>query len=125
MGDLKSAFAPQHDVIWFATKGKFKFPGNRPKSVISIQRIAGEKLVHPNEKPVALMEQLISAITPQGGTILDPFMGSGSTGVAATKLGFKFIGCEMNSEYVEIAKKRIEAASNQASHLPLERACQP
>lgn len=110
MGDLKGSFGPQHDVIWFATKGKFVFPGSRPKSVIRSARVGADKLVHPNEKPVELMEQLISAITPPGGTVLDPFMGSGSTGVAAMRLGFKFIGCEMSPEYVEIAERRIEHA---------------
>lgn len=108
MGDLYGAFGPQHDVIWFATKGKFKFPNKRPKSVIRSQRITAEKLVHPNEKPIDLMQNLITSITPPNGTVLDPFMGSGSTGVACKNLGFDFIGCEMNDEYIEIAKRRIE-----------------
>jgi DNA modification methylase len=63
---------------------------------------------HPTVKPVKLMEYLIKLITPPGGTVLDPFMGSGSTGVAARNLGFDFIGVEMNEEYFEIAKKRID-----------------
>ncbi len=63
---------------------------------------------HPTVKPIKLMEYLCKLITPPGGVILDPFMGSGSTGVAATKLGFKFIGIEREAEYVEIAKKRID-----------------
>ena len=63
---------------------------------------------HPTVKPIKLMEYLINLVTPPGGIVLDPFMGSGSTGVAAHRLGFKFIGIEMNEEYVEIAKRRIE-----------------
>lgn len=66
---------------------------------------------HPTIKPLKLMEYLIRLITPHGGTVLDPFMGSGSTGVAAYRLGFKFIGCEMSEEYVAIAEKRIEAVA--------------
>lgn len=62
---------------------------------------------HPTVKPIKLMEYLIKLITPPGGTVLDPFMGSGSTGVAAKRLGFEFIGVEMNSDYLEIAKRRI------------------
>lgn len=62
---------------------------------------------HPTVKPMKLMEYLIKLITPPGGIVLDPFMGSGSTGVAAKRLGFEFIGIEMNDEYVEIAEKRI------------------
>lgn len=63
---------------------------------------------HPTVKPIKLMEYLIKLITPPGGVVLDPFMGSGSTGCAAVKLGFTFIGIERESEYLEIAKRRIE-----------------
>lgn len=67
----------------------------------------GEGNGHPTVKPLKLMEYLCRLITQPGGTILDPFMGSGSTGVAAKNLNFKFIGIEMSEEYVEIARKRI------------------
>lgn len=63
---------------------------------------------HSTVKPIKLMEYLIRLITPPGGIVLDPFMGSGSTGVAAKNLGFEFIGIEMNEEYIEIAKRRID-----------------
>jgi site-specific DNA-methyltransferase (adenine-specific) len=66
---------------------------------------------HPTVKPTRLMQWLIKLVTPEGGTILDPFMGSGSTGKAATLLGFKFIGIEREPEYFEIACRRIEAAA--------------
>jgi len=62
---------------------------------------------HPTVKPIKLMEYLIKLVTPPGGTVLDPFMGSGSTGVAAKKLGFNFTGIELQKEYAEIAEKRI------------------
>lgn len=62
---------------------------------------------HPCVKPLKLMAYLCRLITPPKGIILDPFMGSGSTGVAAKQEGFEFIGIEMNEEYLEIAKKRI------------------
>lgn len=65
---------------------------------------------HPTVKSVALMEYLIKMVTPKGGIVLDPFMGSGSTGVAAKKNGYDFIGIDMTPEYVEIAKARINAA---------------
>lgn len=68
---------------------------------------ASHQNTHPTVKPIKLMEYLCKLITPPNGTILDPFTGSGSTGVAATKLGFKFIGCEMNLDYVQIAQRRI------------------
>lgn len=62
---------------------------------------------HPTVKPQALMRYLITLVTPPNGTVLDPFMGSGSTGVAALTQGFKFIGIEREKEYIEIAKARI------------------
>ena len=68
---------------------------------------------HPTVKPVKLMEYLIKLITPPGGAVLDPFMGSGSTGIAARHLGFRFIGIEMEKEYCEIAEKRIAFASSE------------
>jgi site-specific DNA-methyltransferase (adenine-specific) len=64
---------------------------------------------HPTVKPIALMEYLIKMVTPKGGIVLDPFIGSGSTGVAAKKNGYDFIGIDMTPEYVEIAKARINA----------------
>lgn len=63
---------------------------------------------HPTAKSIKLMEYLVTLITPPGGKVLDPFMGSGSTGIACVKLGFNFIGIDLEEEYVEIAKKRIE-----------------
>jgi DNA modification methylase len=62
---------------------------------------------HPTVKPVALMQYLVRLITPKGGVCLDPFMGSGTTGVACVKEKVKFIGCELSEEYLEIARRRI------------------
>lgn len=65
---------------------------------------------HPTVKPTDLMAYLCRLVTPPGGTVLDPFMGSGSTGKAALREGFGFIGCEMSPEYMAIASARIDAA---------------
>lgn len=62
---------------------------------------------HPTVKPKKLMAYLIKLITPPNGVVLDPFMGSGSTGIACKELGFDFIGIEKQPEYFEIAKKRV------------------
>jgi hypothetical protein len=64
---------------------------------------------HPTVKPIELMKYLIRLITPPGGTVLDPFNGSGSTGCAAVELGMTYIGCELDERYVDIATRRIEA----------------
>ena len=64
--------------------------------------------VHPTVKPIDLMRYLCRLITPPNGTVLDPFMGSGSTGCAASLEGFDFVGIEREAEYFEIAQRRIE-----------------
>lgn len=63
---------------------------------------------HPTVKPIELMAYLCKLITPPNGIVLDPFMGSGSTGIAAVREGFRFCGMELDNEYFEIATKRIE-----------------
>jgi site-specific DNA-methyltransferase (adenine-specific) len=68
---------------------------------------------HPTVKPTELMRYLCRLVTPKGGVVLDPFMGSGSTGKAAVMSGFKFVGIEMNEEYFEIACARIKKAQEQ------------
>ncbi|MFT2166378.1 DNA-methyltransferase [Citrobacter freundii] len=70
-------------------------------------RTNGAKNNHPTVKPIALMSYLCRLITPPGGTVLDPWMGSGSTGRAAIEEGFSFIGIDLNPDYVTIASARI------------------
>ncbi len=70
-------------------------------------RTNGAKNNHPTVKPIALMSYLCRMITPPGGTVLDPWMGSGSTGRAAIEEGFNFIGIDLNPDYVTIASARI------------------
>lgn len=67
----------------------------------------GEGNTHPTVKPTDLMAYLCSLVTPPGGVVLDPFMGSGSTGKAAVREGFRFIGIEMDADYLAIAEARI------------------
>ena len=67
---------------------------------------------HPTVKPTDLMRYLCRLVTPPGGTVLDPFMGSGSTGKAAVLEGFSFIGIEREAEYIAIAEARINHATN-------------
>jgi len=72
--------------------------------------VTERKNIHPTVKPTDLMKYLCTLVTPKEGIVLDPFMGSGSTGKAALQKGFRFVGIEMNEEYFEIACSRIEAA---------------
>lgn len=86
LGDLNAQFAPQHDLIWFGTKGAYSFPNGRPTSVIRSQRVSPESLRHPSEKPENLMHRLVHTTTREGDTILDPFAGSGTTLMSAESL---------------------------------------
>jgi site-specific DNA-methyltransferase (adenine-specific) len=75
------------------------------------ERNAGlERNIHPTVKPVALMKYLIRLVVPKGGVVLDPFLGSGTTAVAAIEEGVEWIGCEREPEYVEIIKARVASA---------------
>jgi site-specific DNA-methyltransferase (adenine-specific) len=73
---------------------------------------------HPCVKPTALMRYLCRLVTPPGGIVLDPFMGSGSTGKGAVSEGFSFIGCELDPEYVEIARARIASVGDVQEDAP-------
>jgi DNA modification methylase len=81
-------------------KKEIENPFQRNKSVA--------KNNHPTVKPIKLMQYLCRLITPKGGTVLDPFMGSGTTGLACKNEGFDFIGIEKEEEYFEIAKARLQ-----------------
>jgi len=112
MGDLKGAFAPQHDIIWYAVKGRRIFANSRPKSVLRYKRPSpSQDFGHPTCKPVELMKDLLhSTCDGTKGLVVDPFLGSGSTGVAAVELGRPFSGCELDPDYFKIAEDRINAA---------------
>ncbi len=82
--------------------------GQDSRNVPFKNRTNERKNIHPTVKPVDLMRYLIKLVTPKNGVVLDPFMGSGSTGVGALIEGFQFIGMEMDNGYFEIAKQRIQ-----------------
>ena len=95
------AFEEKKSRKWRDDKGmKFTGSGNPRKEM--------SKNFHPTVKPTDLMLYLIRLVTPKGGITLDPFMGSGSTGKAAVRGGFDFIGIEREKEYIDIAKARIK-----------------
>jgi site-specific DNA-methyltransferase (adenine-specific) len=71
---------------------------------------SGRRNIHPTVKPIDLMRWLCRLVTPPGGVVLDPFTGSGTTGVACVLEGFGFLGCELDPAHVAIAQRRIAAA---------------
>lgn len=105
MGDLNHEHARQTEAICFYPGDKHKFPGGRPTDVVMAARTDNKN--HPTEKPEALMRDVCRWTI---GTILDPFMGSGTTGVAAVQLGRRFVGIELEPRYFEIAVRRISDA---------------
>ena len=77
--------------------------------------VTQKKNIHPTVKPIKLMKYLCRLITPKGGTILDPFMGSGSTGMAAKEENFEFIGIEREEQYFNIASARIDSVETKST----------
>lgn len=112
MGDLQGSYAPSHEMILFASRGRHLLRGGRTTDVIRTKRVHGNR-VHPTEKPVELMVEIILKSTDEGDTILDPFMGSGTTGVACVQTGRNFIGIEIDPDYFAIAERRIKDAQMQ------------
>lgn len=108
MGDLNHEHARQTEVALFYPGPEHFFPRGRPTDVIEAPRTGNAN--HPTEKPVQLMECFVRWTD---GTVLDPYCGSGSTGVACVRLGRPFIGIEIEPRYFDIACKRIEAATKE------------
>ena len=80
---------------------------------VTVQRWNRERGFHPTQKPVAMFEYFIATYTDKNDIVLDPFMGSGTTGMACKKLDREFIGIEMMPEYMEIAKCRIDGVKKE------------
>jgi len=87
---------------------------------IGLNRVIKRKNTHPTVKPTSLMQYLCRLVTPPKGIILDPFMGSGSTGKSATLEGFNFVGIEIDEEYLKIARARIDWAEKQVEESQLK-----
>lgn len=109
MGDLRHSHARQTELVLFYPGVDHSFPSGRPRDVIQAARTDNE--YHPTQKPVGLMQVIVGWTH---GLVLDPFMGSGSTGVAAVQMGRDFIGIESEAKYFDIACKRIEEAQRQS-----------
>ena len=72
-----------------------------------VRHPCGRHDLHPTQKPLALMEELIELSSNPGDTVFDPFMGSGTTAIVASVNGRKWIGCELNEDYINLALKRL------------------
>ena len=106
----RGRFRSQAEYVVWASRGPLHARANPVvlPGVFAVQPRAGGKH-HQVGKPEPLMDQLVR-IVPPGGTVLDPFCGSGTTGVSALRAGLRFIGCEMSAGYFDVARARLEAA---------------
>ena len=104
LSDMPKPFQVKHGFDYRMPSSKNEDP-NAQVGIVEKTNIGNN---HPTVKPVELMKWLITLVTPKNGTVLDPFTGSGSTGMACVELNYNFVGCEMDAKYVEIAKTRIQ-----------------
>ena len=106
MGDLKGDFAPKTEFVIFFHKGRKLINGKRDSNVLEFKRTQNK--LHPTQKPVDMLEFMIEKFSDESDIILDPFMGSGSTGIACLNTNRNFIGIELDETYFNLAKERIE-----------------
>ncbi|BAU93418.1 DNA modification methylase [Methylorubrum populi] len=106
MGDLEHEHGRQTEVALFYPGPEHRFPKGRPNDVIIAPRTGNEH--HPTEKPVQLM---LAVLEWTEGLVLDPFCGSGTTGVAAARLGRPFVGIELDPKHFDTACRRLEKAA--------------
>lgn len=107
----------QYEMVMVAHRSGGKLAWNDDVPAVSnVMRISKPRDdAHPNIKPIELVERFINQHAPKNGVVIDPFMGSGTTGVAAIKTGRRFVGIELDQKYFDIACQRIENAQRQQS----------
>jgi site-specific DNA-methyltransferase (adenine-specific) len=107
-GDLKGSYAPIYECIIYGVKGKKDLRGGRIPDVIPADKVASAKMEHPTEKPVELLELLLSKSSDKGEVVFDPFAGVGTTLLAARKLGIGYIGTEIQSKFHETGQLKLK-----------------
>lgn len=106
-GDLEGNFGNAYELIYFGVKGRPLLRGHRAWNIWKYPRVSADKLVHPSEKPIPLIGLAIRRMSDEGNLIFDPFMGSGTTAIAADRLGRRFFGCDISETYVQLALDRL------------------
>ena len=106
-------YRPNYEMILLLCKTNVKTKSNNKSNILTYRRKSPQKMTHSCEKPVLLLEDLITELSNENDTILDTFMGTGSCGEATIRNNRKFIGIELDDTYFEIAKNRIENTYNE------------
>lgn len=119
MGDLTSPWGRNEERIWFYTS-LFRHAGKRGKennpvrlrkgTILTFPKPTGKSVRHPTEKPISLLQEFIESSSRQGDVVLDPYAGTGSTGVASILTGRRAVLCEIDEKYAEMAKARLVEA---------------
>lgn len=121
MGDLKGDYGNRTELIIYAVKGRHILRGRRDHNLLSYIRPTdcGRYRLHPHQKPTELIEFLIMKSSDVGDLVFDPFMGSGTTVIAADRLDRKFLGCDIEEAYVEMTRQRLAADRRERAQLEL------
>ena len=116
-GDLEAQYGKRYEFIIYANKGRavFNDDAKRLDDIWCVARITGNAQIHQNQKPTNLISRIINQHTKPNDLILDPFMGSFTTAVCCHRLKRHFIGAELDKDYFEKGKKRLEEEINQIS----------
>jgi len=121
---LGFGFRAQHEIVLQFVKGTGVYYAYDGSNVIGSARVQAKDKEHQTEKPVGLLVELSRVVSSVGATVFDPFMGSGTTGVACVRTGRNFIGCEIDPTYYAIAQRRIAEAQLQPPLIPHEATAQ-
>lgn len=109
--NAKSRFLNSWEALVVGKRSGAYWGSNYFTSVIQFQSPKGKSRIHPTQKPIGLIKELVRLTTREGDIVLDPFMGSGTTGVVCKTLGRHYIGFEISEEYCALAKERIQNSS--------------
>ena len=107
-GDLKGSYGRQYEIIFLVNKGRRVMNGKRITDIWKFDRVSGKTQLHQNQKPLELIKQCIEKHSQIGDLILDPFAGSGTTGVACKNLNRNYILIEKDEGYYNIIKERLK-----------------
>lgn len=110
---MGTGFKPTHELAAHLCNGPGKFFDLCGSNVLRFGRVRGQDKDHPTQKPVDLIASLVRVVAPRGGLVVDPFVGSGTTGVAAVRSGRRFLGVDRSPEYCDVARKRIAQTGEQ------------
>lgn len=107
-GDLKGNYSSQYEMVLYAHKGRRHLSGKRDANILHFDRVPTHLMQHPTEKPVSLLEYLLEKSTTAGETVLDMFMGAGTTCIAAKRRNRNYIGIEIEPAWFRVARKRLD-----------------